>query len=182
MLFILSPLFAGGVMGWTVFYFIRKYDRFTPKTLLGTLSALVGGDVIAFLLMMREKFSEPFFHLWYFVGVGISFFLYAVYVLVINILYNRGKIKDEGTYGKFTASPGSSPERLKRMEAAVDEFEHWLLCWHRKEITDELFIDALKHLSLTRDDYYFCCSYGRFDAAAITSFREKGYEQYLRID
>lgn len=83
-------------------------------------------------------------------------------------------------YGKFAASSDSSIERLKRIEASVDEFEHWLLRWHRKEITDELFIDALKHLALTRDDYYFCCSYGRFDAAAIASFKEKGYEQYLR--
>lgn len=83
-------------------------------------------------------------------------------------------------YGKFTAASAPSLERLKRIETAVDEFEHWLMRWYRDEITDDLFVDALKHLSLTRGDYHFCCSYGRFDAAAIASFKEKGYEQYLR--
>ena len=30
-----------------IFYFIRKYERFSPTTLIGTLTAIVGGDVIA---------------------------------------------------------------------------------------------------------------------------------------
>ena len=54
------------------------------------------------------------------------------------------------------------------MEAAVDESKGWLLRWHRQEISDEAFADALKHISLTREDYEFCRAYGRFDAAAVT--------------
>lgn len=65
------------------------------------------------------------------------------------------------------------------MEAAVDEFEGWLLRWYRQEISDEAFADALKHISLTREDYEFCRAYGRFDADAIASFEEKGFEWYL---
>ena len=179
MLAFLAPFLTGAVVGWMIFYFIRKYDRFTPKTLLGTLSALLGGDVTAFLLTMSEKFSEPLFHLRYFAGAGSGFFLYAVYILIVNILYNRGKIRDKGGYGRFTAGGGSPLERLRRMEAAVDEFEGWLLRWYRREISDEAFADALKHISLTREDYEFCRAYGRFDAAAIASFEEKGFERYL---
>ena len=179
-LFSLAPFLMGAVVGWMIFYFIRKYDHFTPTVLMGTLTALIGGDVIAFLVTMKDTFSDPVFHLWYFIGIGISFFLYAIYILIINILYTRGKIKDEKTYGKFTATAGTPLAHLKEIEPCVDEFEYWLLRWYKQKITDDLFIDALSHLSLTRDDYYLCCSYGRFDAAAIAAFKEKGYEQYLR--
>ena len=106
MLAFLAPFLTGAVVGWMIFYFIRKYDRFTPKTLLGTLSALLGGDVTAFLLTMSEKFSGLLFHLRYFAGAGSGFFLYAVYILIVNILYNRGKIRDKGAYGRFTAGGG----------------------------------------------------------------------------
>lgn len=67
------PLLVGGVVGWLIFYFIRQYDRFTSATLLGTLTALIGGDVIAFGLAMKDQLSDPMFHLWYFVGELFSF-------------------------------------------------------------------------------------------------------------
>ena len=43
----LAPFLIGAVVGWLIFYFIRKYERFSPTTLIGTLTAIVGGDVIA---------------------------------------------------------------------------------------------------------------------------------------
>jgi len=70
---VLVPLLVGGVVGWLIFYFIRQYDRFTSATLLGTLTALIGGDVIAFGLAMKDQLSDPMFHLWYFVGELFSF-------------------------------------------------------------------------------------------------------------
>lgn len=66
------------------------------------------------------------------------------------------------------------------MEAAVDESKGWLLRWHRQEISDEAFADALKHISLTREDYEFCRAYGRFDAAAVTLYEEKEMVRHLR--
>ncbi len=75
--------------------------RFCRGFVMGTLAAVVGGDAIAFLLTMHDRFSVADFHLWYFMGIGVSFFFYAVYILVINILFNHGKIKDEKTYGRF---------------------------------------------------------------------------------
>ena len=95
----------------------------------GTLAAIVGGNVIAFLLTMHDRFSVADFHLWYFMGIGVSFFFYAVYILVINILFNHGKIKDEKTYGRFTSAGETAIQHLKRIEASVDEFEYLLMRW-----------------------------------------------------
>ena len=46
---------------------------------MGKLAAIVGGDATAFLLTMRERFIAADFHLWYYMGIGVSFFFYAVY-------------------------------------------------------------------------------------------------------
>ena len=149
---------------------------------MGTLAVIVGSDAIAFLLTMHDRFSVADFHLWYFMGIGVSFFFYAVYILVINILFNHGKIKDEKTYGRFTSAGETAIQHLKRIEASVDEFEYLLMCWYRREMSDEVFTGALARLSLTAEDYHFCRSYGRFDAAAIALFEEKGLERYLKTD
>ena len=95
----------------------------------GTLAAIVGGDAIDFLLTMHDRISVADFHLWYFMGIGVSFFFYAVYILVINILFNHGKIKDEKTYGRFTSAGETAIQHLKRIEASVDEFEYLLMRW-----------------------------------------------------
>lgn len=97
----LAPLLIGAVVGWTVFYFIRRYRKFTPAMLVATLAALVGGDGISSLATIGERFGNRDFHLWYFTGVGISFFLYALYILLIAIFYNKGKIKDKEKLKKF---------------------------------------------------------------------------------
>lgn len=47
-------------------------------------------------------------------------------------------------------------------------------------MSDEVFTGALARLSLTAEDYHFCRSYGRFDAAVIALFEEKGLERYLK--
>lgn len=97
----LAPLLIGAVAGWIIFYFIRRYKKFTPSMLVATLAALAGGDGISSLTVMGERFGNQSFHLWYFIGVGISFFLYAIYVLLIAIFYNKGKIKDKEKLEKF---------------------------------------------------------------------------------
>lgn len=97
----LAPLLIGAVVGWIVFYFIRRYRKFTPAMLVATLAALVGGDGISSLATMGERFGNRDFHLWYFIGVGLSFFLYALYILLIAIFYNKGKIKDKERLEKF---------------------------------------------------------------------------------
>ena len=46
----------------------------------GTLAAIVGGDAIAFLLTRCDRFGVADFHLWYFIGIGVSFFFYAIHI------------------------------------------------------------------------------------------------------
>ena len=46
---------------------------------MGTLAVIVGSDAIAFLLTRYDRFGVADFHLWYFIGIGVSFFFYAVY-------------------------------------------------------------------------------------------------------
>ena len=46
---------------------------------MGTLAVIVGSDAIAFLLTRCDRFGVADFHLWYFIGIGVSFFFYAVY-------------------------------------------------------------------------------------------------------
>ena len=75
------------------FLLYPEIRTFQPTTLRGTLAAIVGGDAIAFLLTMHDRFSVADFHLWYFMGIGVSFFFYAVYILVINILFNQKNVR-----------------------------------------------------------------------------------------
>lgn len=97
----LAPLLIGAVVGWMIFYFIRRYRKFTPSMLVATIVAILGGDGISSLATMGERFGNRDFHLWYFLGVGISFFLYAIYVLLVAIFYNKGKIKDQEKLERF---------------------------------------------------------------------------------
>lgn len=101
MLEILAPSLIGAVIGWIIFYFIRRYKKFTPSVLIATLAAVIGGDGISFLITMEDHFGSRDFHLWYFAGVGIGFFLYCIYVLLVAIFHNRGRIKDKNKFDKF---------------------------------------------------------------------------------
>lgn len=92
------PLLVGAVVGWLIFYFIRRYRKFSPSMLVATIAAILGGDGISSLATMGERFGNRDFHLWYFAGVGVGFFLYAVYVLLIAVFFNKGKIRYISTF------------------------------------------------------------------------------------
>ncbi|MEQ3044734.1 hypothetical protein [Odoribacter splanchnicus] len=47
---------------------------------MGTLAVIVGSDAIAFLLTRYDRFGVADFHLWYFIGIGVSFFFYAIHI------------------------------------------------------------------------------------------------------
>lgn len=94
MLEIFAPLLTGMVVGWIIFYFIRRYREFTPAALIGTLAALIGGDVLAFMITMHDRFTGDDFHLWYFIGAAAGFFLYGIYVLLVMIWKYRKKSGD----------------------------------------------------------------------------------------
>lgn len=104
----LAPFLIGAVVGWLIFYFIRRYNKFTPSMLVATIAAIIGGDGISSLATMGERFGNRDFHLWYLAGVATGFFLYGAYVLLVAIFYNRGKIRDEK---KFDRMPPEETEK-----------------------------------------------------------------------
>lgn len=104
----IAPLLIGAVVGWMIFYFIRRYRKFTPSMLVATIAAILGGDGISSLATMGERFGNRNFHLWYLAGVAVGFFLYAVYVLLIAVFVNKGKIKDKDPFDPLP--PGKNDE------------------------------------------------------------------------
>lgn len=108
MLEYIAPLSVGAVVGWLIFYFIRRYNKFTPSMLVATIAAILGGDGISSLALMGERFGSRDFHLWYLAGVAAGFFVYGIYVLLVSIFYNRGKIRDKG---KFDRMPPEETEK-----------------------------------------------------------------------
>ena len=86
----MAPLLIGAVVGCLIFYFIRRYNKFTPSMLVATIA------------------GNRDFHLWYLAGVAVGFFLYGVYVLLVAILFHRGKIRDKGEFDRMP--PGETDE------------------------------------------------------------------------
>lgn len=83
-------------------------------------------------------------------------------------------------YGSFTGYPAEKLQRMREIEPAVDAFECLLDCWYRHELTDEAFVESLKGMAFRREDYDFCCYYGRFNAHAVILFEKKGMTRHLR--
>lgn len=104
----MATLLIGAVVGCLIFYFIRRYNKFTPSMLVATIAAILGGDGISSLATLGERFGNRDFHLWYLAGVAAGFFLYGVYVLLVAILFHRGKIRDKGEFDRMP--PGETDE------------------------------------------------------------------------
>lgn len=81
----IAPFSIGTVVGWLIFYFIRRYNKFTPAMLVATIAAILGGDGISSLATLGERFGSRNFHLWYLLGVAAGFFIYSVWLLLLMI-------------------------------------------------------------------------------------------------
>lgn len=109
MLEIVAPLLIGTVVGWILFYFIRRYKKFTSTILVATLAAIVVGDDISSLTTMGERFGNRDFHLWYFIGVAAGFLLYGIYVLLVIIFFSREKVKNKKKFNQFLNQTPENP-------------------------------------------------------------------------
>lgn len=81
----IAPFLIGAVVGWLIFYFVRRYNKFTPAMLVATIAAILGGDGISSLATMGERFGNRDFHLWYILGVAAGFFIYGLWLLLVMI-------------------------------------------------------------------------------------------------
>lgn len=137
-------MLLGGVVGWMLYYFVRRYTLFNPKTLAATLSAIVGGAAVAWMATMRGLSSsiEP----QYFTGLGIGFFAYAAYAGFCSWLFALGYIKSPM---KFEIAIGCGPVDSKVFDDYEElmEFEERATKWMGGDISDEqlrAFIDGLE--------------------------------------
>src|SRR5262249_6816131 len=119
MIEIIGPAAVGAVVGWMLYFFMRKYGRFSPKSLTATLPALAGGPVLTALERWTTG-GDAKMGLWYFRGVGVGFFAYALYAGIVSALFAAGKIK---SFQKYEAALGCGAGMLddsKRVEGLVD--------------------------------------------------------------
>lgn len=146
----LGPAYLGFVIGWVLYYFMRKYKVFSPQTLTATITAFFGGEIISVLHKVSNENTDV--DLWYFLGVGIGFSLYALYVGTLSILYVTGKIKNYQLFDVAAGCGGMSSEALDKVEALM-EFESTLKSWNANKISDEDLKMTLKEIRYSRLDY-----------------------------
>ncbi|MBS1593712.1 MAG: hypothetical protein JST90_05275 [Bacteroidetes bacterium] len=147
----LGPANLGAVVGWMLYYFMRKYKIFSPQTLGATITAFFGGEIVS--LLHKISGSNTNFDLWYFVGVGTGFFMYALYVGTLSVLYAMGKIKSHQILEVAAGCGAGIDEDLDRVETLM-EFERVLKDWNDKGISDEELKIALNDLDYSKVDYY----------------------------
>jgi len=182
MIELFGPISVGAVVGWMLYYFMRKYKLFSPKTLAATLGALAGGPVLTVLERWASG-GDAKLGLWYFLGVGIGFFVYALYAGVLSLLYAFGKIK---SLSKFEVAVGCGAGlgfQLDHVERRVD-FEKTLEQWHNGKLAEEAFKSALSTLEFSKIDY-LRTKRGRqaefeIEKSILSRFEEGRYLQYLR--
>ncbi|MBV5284351.1 MAG: hypothetical protein JZU53_18155 [Paludibacter sp.] len=181
MIYYLAPLFIGSVVGWMLYYFMRKYKVFSPQTLVATISAFLGGEGLNFLISFKEK-SYPF-DLWYLFGVGIGFFVYAIYVGILSILFVNGKIKNIFKF-EATASCGINSiqifEEFEKLEKFI-EFEKLLHEWDKHKIDDVVLVKRLNRVNYLKSDYYRDVKSGKveFDQSLMDRFEDsKAFDEF----
>jgi hypothetical protein len=81
-------LMVGAVVGFSMYYFMRQFASFNPAVLGALLiAAIFGPPVLKFIDVLGGNIAE------YFVGLGIGFFVYAIYAVTVTILATRGFIE-----------------------------------------------------------------------------------------
>src|SRR5436305_1408459 len=84
-------ILLGSVVGRMLYYFMRKYKLFSPKTHRATLSAILGGEALA---CMQEAHGGTIpIESQYFTGLGVGFFACASYAGLFSCLFALGFIK-----------------------------------------------------------------------------------------
>ncbi|MBX3357528.1 MAG: hypothetical protein KF745_03780 [Phycisphaeraceae bacterium] len=150
-----GPVLLGAVMGWMLYYFVRMYRIFSPKTLAATLVAFGGGPAIEALssLLKASSSSESGYALWYAVGVGAGFFSYATWAGVITLLYVFGRIPSFPKFRIAIACGAGLDDELRQVEGIM-ELEDLLGRWAKGEESDDSIKRQLPAITLTQREYW----------------------------
>ena len=166
-------ILLGAVVGWMLYYFIRRYTLFSPKSLAATLSAIVGGEALAWLGTLRG--AESGAELQYFTGLGAGFFVYALYAGFCSWLFALGYIKSPL---KFEIAVGCGPGNLRDLDEIEElvEFEEKVQKWLSGELDDEQLSMSIDGLEMGRKKLLKYLSSGDVELPedGLRRLREKG--------
>jgi hypothetical protein len=181
-----GPICIGMVVGWMLYFFMRMYRLFSPKTLAATLTAIAGGPVLTFLEKLTGgNNASPNIGLYYFLGVAIGFFAYAIYAGILSMMFAFGKIKNRPKFEVAIGCGAGSSEGFDLLERLMD-FEELVKDWHDGKYTDDELKKALPSLEFTRRDYFQVKRDGDFefelDATCLEKFEKGGYVHLLKIN
>lgn len=140
-------LVLGTAIGWTLYFFMRKYRVFSPKSLTATISAVLGGEALAWLAHLRGG-TIPV-ETQYFTGLGVGFFTYALYAGFVSWLYALGFIDGKIKFEIAIGCGASINEDFGKIQALM-EFEQLTKDWHSGLINDDQFRKKLDLLAISR--------------------------------
>lgn len=176
-----GPLAIGAVIGWMLYFFMRLYSLFSPKTLVATIAAILGGTALHFVNTLSAS-GESNLHLWYFLGLVIGFFSYALYVGILSLLYTFGVIKSRPKFEVAAASGANIGEHLDRTDRIM-EFEELLTKWNEGILSDEEIKAQLTTLEMTREQYKQHREASEFEIkeTCLKKFEKQGLLRYLPV-
>ena len=178
----IGPISIGIVVGWMLYYFMRMYRLFSPKTLVATLTAIAGGPVLTFLEKLTSGGAVPVnIGLFYFFGVAIGFFGYAIYAGVISLMFVFGKIKSRPKYNIAIGCGAGLQEDFDFVDRLY-EFEALVKDWRAGKYADHDLKKLLPALEFTRRDYLRAKREEmtfEFEHGCLEAFERGGYVQYL---
>jgi hypothetical protein len=111
--------------------------------LAGTVIAILGGPILKWMMGGEEQAA-------YFAGLGLGFFMYAVYLGVLLILRHRGVIKNVHDY-EFWAGCGG---RIDHKELDMIELMIAVEEWSEGKITNEKLKSIIGTLEINAGDYH----------------------------
>ncbi|WP_298615859.1 hypothetical protein [uncultured Odoribacter sp.] len=82
----IAPFLIGLVVGWMIFYFIRRYKKFTPTMLVASVASILGGARIFSLVSICGHSGSLNLHPWRFLEVLLVSFYNLTHFTCRNFL------------------------------------------------------------------------------------------------
>lgn len=154
-LMIWAPLLFGAIIGWIVFYFIRKYEKFNAKDLGLTIAAFIGGDIFTFLLFIFSQVEDKTFHLWYLLGFSIGFIIHLIYQFIISICFNKKRFNYRARYQLMSGCNISAEEKENcyQLSRKADKLTTCFKNWQKGKLSEEEMITYIKQSHITKSEY-----------------------------
>ncbi len=140
-------MLLGSAVGWMLYYFIRKYRIFSPKSLAASISAILGGEALAWIAHLRGSSID--IELQYFTGLGFGFFLFAIYAGFCSWMYALGVIPSQSKFEIAIGCGAGVGRDLDEIEAVM-EFEEKAKQWANGHLEDSQFIDFINGIDISR--------------------------------